>query len=97
MHLELNLASHVKVKESFYRCISSRRKARRSVDWLLNGSEDVVSGDTEFSKVLNAFFTSVFNGKFGLQQSLVPETSGKVWSNKGIHYTHWRSIVLRNI
>lgn len=55
--------------------------------WLLNGTENLVSRDTENTKVLNISFTSVFNGKHGLQQPLVPETSGKVWSNKDVHYS----------
>lgn len=38
--------------------------------------------DTEKAKVLNVFFTMVFTGKTGLQESHVPVTKGKVQSKE---------------
>lgn len=54
-------------KNGFYKYISSKRKVRENVSLLLNGAGDLVTKDMEKAKVFNAFFTSVFTGKTGLQ------------------------------
>lgn len=47
---------------------------------LLPGAGDLVTKDTEDTKVLTAFFTSVFTGKICLQESQASEASGKILS-----------------
>lgn len=56
-HLELLLARNVKdSKNSFYKCISSRRKRRENVGPQLNRAGGLVTKDTEETKVLGTFF-----------------------------------------
>ena len=40
--------------------------------------------DTENVEVLSAFIPLFFTGKICLQESQVPETSGKVWSKEDL-------------
>lgn len=51
--------------------------ARTSVGLVLDGTEDLVTKHVEKAKVHNAFFTSVFTGKTGLQESQSLESLGK--------------------
>jgi len=44
----------------------------------MNGAENLVTKDMQ--RVLNAFFVVVFANMICLQESLVSETHGKVWS-----------------
>ncbi|KAF4803728.1 RNA-directed DNA polymerase from mobile element jockey-like protein [Turdus rufiventris] len=67
-------------KKGFYRYKSRKRKTKENVGPLLNRNGDLVTKDSEKAEVLIAFFALVFTGKFCLQESHVPETSGKVQS-----------------
>lgn len=67
-NLELGLVRDVKgSKNGFCKYINSKRKVKENVSLLLNGARDLVTKDMEKAKVFNAFFTSVFTGKTGLQ------------------------------
>lgn len=67
-NLELSLVKDVKGNNNgFYKYINSKRKVREIVGLLLDGAGDLVTKDMEKAKVFNAFFTSVFTGKTGLQ------------------------------
>ena len=81
-------------KKGFCRHINSKRKTREKVGSVLNGVGDLVATNIEKAGVLNAFFTLVFTGKTTLQESQVPENSGKVWSKEDLPSV--RTIKLRN-
>lgn len=51
---------------------------RENVGLLLSGTQDLVTKDVEGTKVLTAFFASVFTGKIRLQESQASEGSGKI-------------------
>lgn len=76
--LELNLRRDVKSNKGFYKYLSSKSGA--NVGLLLNGPGKVVTNDMAKVKVLSAAFTSGFASKTSLQESLGPETHGKVFS-----------------
>ena len=48
-------------KKLFYKYINSKRKTTENLHSLLNEAGNVTTEDKEKAKVLNAFFTSVFN------------------------------------
>jgi len=69
-HLELNLARDVKNnKKGCFRYISSKRKSRDNVGPLLNQAGALVMEDAEKTKLLNAYFASVFTAKAGPRAS----------------------------
>ena len=51
---------------------------------LLNGAGTLMAKDKEKAEVLTAAFASVFTGKTDLQQSLAPQTRGRVWSKEDL-------------
>lgn len=69
-------------KKGLYKYINNRRKTRENVSLPLNGEGDLMTNDTEKTKILNAAFISVFTGKTSIQESQAPETRGKVWSEE---------------
>lgn len=74
-YLEQYLAKDMKGnRKGFCKYINSKRESRENMGSLLNGVREVVTNKMEKAKVLNAFFTSVFNGKTDLQESQNPET-----------------------
>ena len=52
---------------------------------LLNGARTLVTQGMEKADVLDAFFTSIFTGQTGLQDSQASQTRGKVWSKESLH------------
>ena len=78
--LELNLGRGLKSNKGFYKYLSSKRETGANVGPLLNGPGELVTNDMEKAKVLSAAFTSGFASKTSLQESLAPETQGKVFS-----------------
>lgn len=57
---------------------------REDVGLLLTEAGDLVTKDMEGTKVLAAFFTSVFSGKICLQDSQASEASGKILSKEDL-------------
>lgn len=57
---------------------------RENVGLLLTGAGDLVTNDMEDTKILTAFFTSVFTGKICLQESQASEASGKILSKEDL-------------
>lgn len=55
-------------KESFYTCISSRRKLKKSMGVLLKGKGDLITKDTKKAKGVFDILTLVFTGKTCLQE-----------------------------
>lgn len=49
---------------------------------LLNGAGVLVTRDMGKAEVLTATFASLFTVSTGLQEPLVPDTSGEVWSKE---------------
>lgn len=81
----LNLARDVKGnKKDFHKHISSKRKSSENVGWLLNRTRVLLMQDMGNTEVLNASFTSVFTSKTVLQEFMVLENRGKVWSKEGL-------------
>ncbi|KAG6935691.1 hypothetical protein G0U57_014642, partial [Chelydra serpentina] len=75
--LELQLARDVKSnKKSFYRYVSNKEEARKSVGPLLNWGGNLVTEDVKKTSVLNAFFASVFTDKVSSQAAALRST---VW------------------
>jgi len=69
-HLKLNPARKVKcIKKDFYRYISSKMKMRKNV------TRKLVTKDTTVSALMSTSKTS-------LEESHLPEASGKVWSKE---------------
>lgn len=66
---------------------TSAAKGRPGKMLLLNWAGPLVTKDMENIKVLNASFT--LTGKTGLQESLVPETRGQVWSKENTQRRMW--------
>lgn len=82
-HLEYSLVRGVKAnKKGFCRHISIKRKSRENVGVLLNRVEELVTKDIEKSKLLSAFFTSVFTDHIFLQEPEAAETSWKYRARK---------------
>ena len=65
-------------KKSFFKCISSKRKARDNVEPLLNGAGVLVMENAQKAELLNAFFASVFSAKASSQKSRSVEVTGRV-------------------
>ncbi|KAK4823680.1 hypothetical protein QYF61_005651 [Mycteria americana] len=62
--LELNLAAAVKDnKKHFFKCISSKRRAKENLQPQVGRGGNTVTKDEEKAEVLNAFFASVFNSR----------------------------------
>lgn len=65
--LDLNLVRNVKGnKKGSYRYFSSQDRQGSMWACCVNGVGDMVTEDMKNTKVLNAFFTSVFTGKIGI-------------------------------
>jgi len=80
IHLELKLARDVKEKKkSFFKYISSKRKARDNVGPLLNEVSVLVTEDAEKAELRNAFFASVFSDVADSQGGC-QEDGGKLFS-----------------
>ena len=71
--LELRLATVVKDnKKCFYQYINNNKRAKESLHLLLDVERNIANKDEENAEVLNAFFTSVFNGHTGYSQGSQP-------------------------
>ncbi|CAM2095472.1 unnamed protein product [Caretta caretta] len=80
-HLELQLARDVKSnKKGFFRYVGNKKKAKESVDPLLNEGGNLVTEDVEKANVLNAFFASVFTNKVSSQTAALGITK---WGRDG--------------
>lgn len=67
--MELNLIKDVKSnKMSSCKYISDKRNTKENINSYLNEAGDLITVKTEKSDVLNAFYTSVFTCKTGLQE-----------------------------
>jgi len=74
-HLELDLVREVKDnKKNFFKYVSSKRKSRENVDWLLNEVGALIMEGTEEVEVLNTFFVSVLTAKTAPWESQTVET-----------------------
>ena len=77
----MNLARDMKSnRKSFYRYISSKKKARINVGLLLNVARNLVSKGMQKAEILNVFFTLVFTYLNCLNVSQAPVSCGKVWN-----------------
>lgn len=95
-YLALNPVSDVKAnKKCFYWYICSRMTTTEDVGLLLKGVRNLDTKDMQKAKVLNAFFTSAFTDKTGLQQFQVPEKNGRVQGK--VDFSLVQRIMLGNV
>ncbi|KAK4817476.1 hypothetical protein QYF61_015810 [Mycteria americana] len=74
--LELNLATAVKDnKKHFFKYISSKRRAKETLQPLVDGGGNTVTKDEEEAEVLTAFFASVFNSRANCSPGTQPPES----------------------
>jgi len=78
--IELTLARYVKGnKQSFYRYMGDKRKARENMGPLWKETGDLVTWDMEKAEVFNDFFASVFTNKYFSHTTQVAEGKGRDW------------------
>lgn len=77
MQMELNLMRDVKNTKGFCRYFGQKRKAKESVDCLINEKEELASIDMWKAEVLNKFFASVFTGNWASHVPHVPKLLGQ--------------------
>jgi len=77
-------------KNGFHRSISSKRKTEKNTTLVLDGAGDLMTRSVGKAEALLDFFASFISVKTCLQESQVPEISGKVWSNVGLHLSKGR-------
>jgi len=71
--LELNLAAAIKDnKNSFYKYINNKMRAKENLRPLLNVWGSIATKDEEKAEVLNATFASAFNSKTSCSQGTQP-------------------------
>lgn len=59
--------------KGFCKCLNDKRKTRENESLLLNETEDMVTSDSEKTKVPNTFFASILTSKTSFQEPQVPE------------------------
>ena len=77
-------------KKVFHRSISNKRKIEENTAPVLDGAGDLMTRGVGKAEALPGFFASFFFVKTCLQESQVPEISGKVWSNADLHLSKGR-------
>jgi len=83
--MELNLSRDIKNnKEGFCMYTCDIRMTGENVGPLYNETGDLSTQNMEEAEVLNAAFASVFTSKTSLQESQVPETREKSWSEEEV-------------
>ena len=79
----MNLARDMKdKKKGLCKYINSKRNTRENLTPMLNREEELLTNGMEKTKVLSAYFASIFTGKTSLQESEVPKTRGKSGARK---------------
>ena len=84
VQIKLNLGRDVKDKKGFYKHIGDKKKTKENVSPLLNKTGQLVTQDIEKAKVVSDVFVSVFTSKTSLQESQIPDTRGKGWSEEDV-------------